>query len=124
MNSKKKMEFIVVGDGVKEKLAKTLGVSLWTVCAALNYNRNTDLYRRIRKAAMENGGERWVSVKETEVIYDSEGSMHQLFENGAKLEISKRDGTAKVWYRGELKVVYEKMPLECLLEIQRAAAAL
>lgn len=102
---------IEVSTEVRNKIIKTFGVTGKTVSNALNYTGErgqTDLAKRIRIMALENGGRHMVSWPECETIHDASGMMHQTFENGSKIEVDKRTGYA-CWFdpkgvkRGEQK---------------------
>jgi len=49
-------EILVKHGEIRDKIAKTFGVSRVTVRSALKDRTKTDLARRIRKMALENGG--------------------------------------------------------------------
>lgn len=81
--------FIEVEKGVREHLQKLFGVSSVCVWKALNYESDTDLCRRIRKAALVNKGVRRVVCDEMECVHDSDGVMRQMMPNGVVIEFVK-----------------------------------
>lgn len=88
---------IEVAQEVREKIIKVFGVTGKTVSNALNYSGGTrsesDLAKRIRRMAMQNGGRRMVYWPECETIHDeANGMMVQTFDNGAKLVFDKKTG--------------------------------
>ena len=100
-------------------LQKLFGVTIQTVYTALNLDKpETDVRRRIRKAALERGGEVMVTLPEFETIHDANGMMIQIFKNGAKLEINKHTGETKVLFRGEEVASFMIKEIPLLYEIQ------
>ena len=92
---------IEVSQSVRQKIVKAFGVSNQTVTNALNYSGEgrgqSDLAKKIRKMAMENGGRRMAYMLECETIHDANGMMHQTFDNGSKIEVNKNTGDA-CWF--------------------------
>ena len=104
---------IEVTTEVRRKIEKTFGVTRKTVANALNYTGDrgqTDLAKRIRVMALENGGRHMVSWPECETIHDALGIMTQTFDNGSRIEVDKHTGDA-CWFdpkgvkRGEQKSI-------------------
>jgi len=102
---------IEISSETRSKIMKVFGVTRQTVGNALNYRGErgmSDLAKRIRIMALENGGRHMVSWPECETIHDVSGMMHQTFENGSKIEVDKSTGYA-CWFdpkgvkRGEQK---------------------
>lgn len=59
------MNRIIVEHGIQKKLEGIFNVSHVTVRRALRGERNNDLSKRIRKAAIENGG---VEMQKVEIV--------------------------------------------------------
>ena len=126
MKAKVKIE---VEKAVRELIMKTFGVSNQTVTNALNYSGGTrsesDLAKRIRKMAMNNGGRRMVYWPECETIHDEgKGVMVQTFSNGAVLTVDKHTGNAKVDYLGKTRMRQEDISVKQLYVLQEYAAAI
>ena len=93
-----------------------------TICNALSLDQpTTDVRKRIRKAAIERGGEVMVTLREVETIHDANNMMIQTFPNGARLEISKTDGNARIIYKGEEVATFENVKISQLYDIQSVA---
>lgn len=120
---------IEVAQEVREKIIKVFGVTGKTVSNALNYSGGTrsesDLAKRIRKMAMQNGGRRMAYWPECETIHDEgTGEMVQTFRNGAKLVIRKDTGDAVVYYKGVARQRQENISIRQLYMLQEFAAAI
>lgn len=119
---------IEVSREVRAKIAKTFDVSDVMVSYALTYNKsrgNSDLAKKIRKMAMENGGQRMAYWPECETIHDEvNGTMVQTFGNGAVLTIDKHTGDVKVEYMGKTRMYQEDVSVRQLYMIQEFAAAI
>ena len=99
---------IEVSTEVRNKIIKTFGVTGKTVSNALNYTGErgqTDLAKRIRIMALENGGRHMASWPECETIHDANGMMRQIFDNGATIEVDKQTGDAQ-WFHHPPTVCY------------------
>lgn len=126
MSGKVKIE---VSQEVREMIMKTFGVSGQTVTNALNYSGGTrsesDLAKRIRKMAMQNGGRRMAYWPECETIHDEvNGTMVQTFNNGAVLTIDKQTGNARVDYKGVTRMRQENISVRQIYMLQKYAAAI
>lgn len=126
MKGKVKIE---VTKAVRELIMKAFCVSNQTVTNALNYSGGTrsesDLAKRIRKMAMQNGGRRMAYWPECETIHDeANGMMVQTFANGAVLTIDKHTGNAKVDYLGKTRMRQEDISVKQLYVLQEYAAAI
>lgn len=120
-------KYISVTSEVKEKIMKVFEVTDRTVRNALNYDPlygGTATARRIRVMARENGGVTYYVVKSPEVWFDSEGSMHQVFANGAEIVIDKATGDGQVIYRGEVKAEYPSVMMAEIADMQEYAKGL
>lgn len=118
---------IEVSSEVRSKIMKTFGVTRQTVGNALNYRGErgqSDLAKRIRIMALENGGRHMVSWPECETIHDSSGMMRQVFENGSKIEVDKRTGYA-CWFdhKGVKRWEQKNITIPQLYVMQELAAS-
>ncbi len=113
---------IVVDKEDRAFLMKLFGVTNQTLYTALNLeNPEVGKRGRIRKAALERGGEIMVTLREVETIHDSNGMMIQTFPNGARLEISKLTGDARIIFRGEEAARFDNVTVAQLYDIQSIA---
>lgn len=120
---------IEVTTEVRRKIEKTFGVTRKTVANALNYTGDrgqTDLAKRIRVMALENGGRHMVSWPECETIHDEgTGEMIQTFDNGARLVINKKTGYAVVKYpNGEPHMGWDNVKVTQIPVLQEIAVSL
>ncbi len=119
---------IEVSQEVRNKIMKAFGVTSKSVSNALNYTGErgqTDLAKRIRRMAMNNGGRRMAYWPECETIHDEgTGEMVQTFRNGAKLVIRKDTGDAVVYYKGVARQRQENISIRQLYMLQEFAAAI
>lgn len=119
---------IEVTTEVRRKIEKTFGVTRKTVANALNYTGDrgqTDLAKRIRVMALENGGRHMVSWPECETIHDALGMMRQIFDNGSKIEVDKRTGDA-CWFdpKGVKRGEQKNISIQQLYVMQELAASI
>ena len=119
---------IEVSTEVRNKIIKTFGVTGKTVSNALNYTGErgqTDLAKRIRIMALENGGRHMVSWPECETIHDANGFMHQIFDNGSKIEVDKQTGDAR-WFdpKGVKRGEQKNISIQQLYVMQELAASI
>ena len=121
-------KMIKVSADVRSKIMKAFGVTSKTVYNALSYNLergNTDLAKKIRVMALENGGVPTVSLPECETIHDEKnGLMVQTFQNGAVLTIDKSNGNAEVKDpKGKVRMRKENLMVTQIYVLQEYAAA-
>ena len=120
---------IEVSQSVRQKIVKAFGVSNQTVTNALNYSGEgrgqSDLAKKIRKMAMENGGRRMAYMLECETIHDANGMMHQTFDNGSKIEVNKNTGDA-CWFdpKGVKRGEQKNITIQQLYVMQEQAASI
>ncbi len=117
-------KYIHVTGKVRDKLMKMFGVTRQSVWRALNFERDTDLARKIRKAAYENYGILMVSLPAMETFHDSDGYIRKYFPNDAMLEISMADSSADVFMRGKKVKHYDVIMRSDIVEIQNQVAAM
>lgn len=117
-------KYIDVTKKVQQELINDFKVSDRTVYNAINYDPQrggSKLARQIRKTAREKGGVTYYVVESPEVWFDSEGSMHQVFANGAEIVIDKATGDGQVIYRGEVKAEYPSVMMAEIADMQEYA---
>lgn len=119
--------FIAVTREQREKLIRIFGCTSRMIEFALAFDSrkgNSDMARRIRKAALEMGCLTHVVHAETECFYDSDGTMHQPFPNGAHIELYKDSGEGVIIHKGNIVARYENVKVAEIPAIQQRAAAL
>lgn len=118
---------IEVSQEVRRKIEKTFGVTGKTVSNALNYTGErgqTELAKKIRKMAMENGGRRMAYLPAFETAHTHNGVMEQTFDNGAKLVADMHTGAVDVFDpKGVLRHQKENVSIPELYVLQNMAAA-
>ena len=118
---------IEVSTEVRKKLEKIFGVTGKTVSNALNYageRGETELAKKIRRAAMENGGRRMAYLPAFETAHTHNGIMTQTFDNGAKLVADMHSGRVEVKDpKGVVRKVSENVSIPELYVLQNMAAA-
>jgi len=118
---------IEVSTEVRKKLEKIFGVTGKTVSNALNYAGErgaTELAKKIRRAAMENGGRRMAYLPAFETAHTHNGIMTQTFDNGAKLVADMHTGSVEVFdTKGVLRHQSENVSIPELYVLQNMAAA-
>lgn len=119
---------IEVTTDVRNKIERVFGVTRKTVGNALAYRGErgqTDLAKRIRIMALENGGRHMVSWPECETIHDASGMMSQVFDNGAKIEVDKHTGDA-CWFdpKGVKRGEQKNISIQQLYVMQELAASI
>ena len=115
-------------------LARLFKVSSVTVWAALKYRKSNLIHKKIRKAAIERGGQQMVLTPEFDTIYltnreDADNSMTrymvQPFENGATLEGNLSTGLVVIRdKRGEVRGLWANPKLSEIAAIQEVAMSL
>lgn len=116
---------IAVSKEVREKIAKTFDVTDRTVRNALNLDYPaTDIIKRIRKMAKENGGVNMATIPTGEAIHFADGTMRMDFDNGAFCEFYRTDGSGRIFFKGKEVSVYENVNIPMIFDIKARAAAL
>ena len=110
----------------REGLAKIFKVSDRTVWNAISFDKNKDsnLAKRIRKAAIERGGILMSELPLMEALHDHDDYIRQYFPNDAMLELSKNDGSGVVFFKGVQVKRYENVLLSEIGSIQNWAMTL
>lgn len=118
-------KWIKVSKKDREDLKKIFKVTERTVFNALGMvDENNDLHKRIRKAAIEHGGEWVTELPVGETIHLADGTMRQELSNGAVVEFYRNDNTGKVFFKGKEVRRYEGVNIPMIFAIQAEAAAL
>lgn len=116
------MKFIDLPNAKKALLARLFGKSRQTIWAALNYVTDSDLAKKIRKAALNMGGvvknnfqtpEGFMPNCETKYIH-GEGTVLgiiQTFPNNVRVEFENKKEIATISCDGEVIKVFEKVLL-------------
>ena len=125
---------IVITPEESKYIQKTFGVSNTTVWHALTYRRSNEIHRKIRKFAIERGGQQMVLSPEFDTIYitnrkDADGTMTrymiQAFANGAVIEGSFRTYQLTIRNnRGEVVRTYDNPRYSEIKAIQEMAQSL
>lgn len=116
---------IAVSKEVRGKIAKIFKVTERHVFNALNLDYpETDIVKRIRIAAKQNGGVLMATIPSGEMIHFADGTMRADFDNGAFCEFHRNDGTGHIFYKGKEVAVYENVSLPMIFDIKEQAAAL
>ena len=125
---------IVITPQERDYLMKQFGCSYVSVYEAVKYRKNNLLHKKIRKAAIERGGQQMILAPEFETIYitnraDADKGMSrymvQTFENGATLEGNLTTGLVVIRdKRGEVKGQWDSPKISELMAIQEVAQSL
>lgn len=116
---------IAVSKETREKIAKIFKVTERTVFNALNLDYpETDIVKRIRIAAKQNGGVLMATIPAGEAIHFADGTMRMDFDNGAFCEFYRTDGTGHIFFKGEEVETYKHVNVSMIFEIKERAAAL
>lgn len=111
----------------KERLMKIFGCKDRIVRGALANDAShggSDLAKRIRKAAREIGCQPQVVADEMECVFTTDGIMHQMFPNGAKLEMDMATGEGRVIFRGRTVLRHEDTKVLQIQKLQDYAKGL
>lgn len=127
-------KIIAVTPEERDWLIKKFEVSNTTVWHALKYHRDHEIHRKIRKTAIERGGQQMVLSPEFDTIYitnreDADKGMTrymiQTFGNGAVLEGNLSTGLITVRNkRGEVAYTYDNPQVRDIRAIQERAMSL
>ncbi len=112
------MRYIDVEAGITTKIVKVFNVSRMTVWKALNNHSDTDIAKRIRKMAIENGGVEKMALPIWETFHDADGFMRQYYPNGARIEIDKSTGNATAYYKDAIIARIEDISFPALERLQ------
>lgn len=116
---------IAVSKQIREKISRIFNVTERTVFNALNLDYpESDLVRRIRKAAKENGGVSMMTIPSGEAIFFSDGTMRMDFDNGVFCEFYRTDGSGHIFAKGMEVESYNNITIPMIFEIKERAASL
>lgn len=120
---------IAVDSVLREKLCRIFNVGDRAVRNALDWTSDSELARKIRFTALQNGGVEIAPVGGVEGLVcfhdsDKDRMMRQYLGNGAVIELSKAAGGGKVYFGGVAVASYEDVHVKNIEEIQRYAASL
>lgn len=118
-------QVIDISAEVREGIRKAFKVTDVAIWYALNYDEKrgqSDTAKRIRQYAKMNGGvDIMVAEKSDTVIFDSDGSFHQYFSNGAMIVINKRTGDATISWKGEPVLTFGNIKVRQVERLQIVA---
>lgn len=125
---------ILVTSEETKYLARLFNVSPVTVWAALKYRKSNPIHQKIRKAAIERGGQQMILAPEFDTIYitnreDADKSMTlymmQPFENGATIEGNFKTGLVVIRDKnGEVRGEWDDPKMSEIKAIQEVAMSL
>jgi len=119
--------FISASKEQRQHLMRIFKCKERTIRNALTFDEargNTELAKKIRHAAKIAGCHTYVVAMEFECFYDADGTMHQLFPNGAQIELSKETGKGVIIYKGNVVAEYNNVKVSQIRDIQKLAAAI
>lgn len=92
---------------------------------ALDYSSNSELAKKIRFTALQNGGRIYSVCEEMKCFFDSNDIMHNVFPNGAEIHLDKKTGEGIIYDRkGRVVARYTDVHVTTIPEIQAVAASL
>ncbi len=114
---------IVVTKENREFLKKLFGCTEQTLYNSLDLQKpSSEMRKRIRKAALERGGEVMVTLREMETFFTSDGNMVNRLPNGATLKFFRDDSHGEIWHKGILKERADNVNIAMIYEMQERAA--
>ncbi len=122
-------QYIHVTKETRQKLMKIFGCTERMVLYALQFDDkrgNSDLAKKIRKAAYEYHGILMNVIPAIETLHDHDNYMRQYLPNGAMLEIGKTEATkgGDVFFKGVKVKHYDEVMCDELESIQNWAMTL
>lgn len=120
-------QYIHVTKEVREKLMKIFDCTERMVFYALQFDEkkgNSDLAKRLRKAAIENRGILMVVIPAVETLHDHDNYMRQYMPNGAVFEVNKSNGDGDVFFKGDKIRHFENLHCADIQSIQDWAMTL
>lgn len=116
------MKQIIITKPMRDLLIKTFAVNRVTVWAAMNYKRDTESHRRMRKFAIENGGK--VVGGEELITEFKEGKMIQTYGT-VRIEVELGDHGRVFLYENEKEIGrWSDMSLDAYVKLQQRAKLL
>ena len=123
-NDSIKREIVVTKEN-RQFLMRVFGVTNQTVYNALDLaNPQTEIRSKIRKTALERGGEIMVTLPELETIHTADGVMVQRLANGSVLKFYREDGRGEIWYKGLLMDTRNRVTIQDIFDMQQKASML
>lgn len=120
-NVKRRLE---VDAKVESYLAQIFNCSYRMVKKAMYLNEGSELARRIQKAAREKGAYVELSAPECDTFHLSDGKMVQMFDNGARLEVTMQTGRCVVSHKNKVVKEVADITIPQLEQLQAEVAAL
>lgn len=114
-------QYIHVTKETREFLSKAFDIEPRTVYNALNFVKDNDLARRVRRLAYEKGGILMCLGECMETIHDNDGYARQYLPNGVMLELNKKNGRADIIKDGKSVKHYNNVKLTQIPAIQAEA---
>lgn len=111
---------ILTDNETKAFLIKTFGCTRQAVWQALNFERNSELARKIRTLALKRGGkltEGYIPDCETS-FNESEGTMDVTFGERVKIIVHRDTDAVEVVVDGDVKDSYEKLSVFDFTQLQ------
>ncbi len=111
---------ILTDNETKAFLIKTFGCTRQAVWQALNFERNSELARKIRTLALKRGGkltEGYIPDCETS-FNESEGTMDVTFGERVKIIVHRDTDAVEVLVDGDVKDSYEKLSVFDFTQLQ------
>lgn len=125
MTGTAKKREISVSKENREFLKKLFGCTEQTLYNSLDLQKpSSEMRKRIRKAALERGGEVMVTLREMETFHLADGTMVNVLPNGAELRFYRDDSHGEIWLKGELVERRENVNVQTIFEMQAQAAAM
>lgn len=125
MTGTAKKREIVVGKENREFLKRLFGCTERTLYNSLDLQMpSTEMRKRIRKAALERGGEIMVTLREMDTFYLADGTMVNALPNGAVLRFYRDDSHGEIWFKGNLVERRENVNVQEIFEMQVKAASM
>lgn len=113
---------IVVTKEEREHLMKIFRCGDRMIRDALSGRSSSDLALRIRKAALECGGEAMITLREMETFHTADRVMVNNLPNGVTLKFFRDDNHGELWYKGILKEQVDNVTVSVIYEMQERAA--
>ena len=122
-------QYIHVTKDTRQKLMKIFCCTERMVFYALQFDEkkgNSEMAKKIRKAAYESGGILMTESPALETLFDHDGYMRQYLPNGAIIELGKTPETkgGAVFFKGEKVRDYEDVKISDIVNIQNWAMTL
>jgi hypothetical protein len=102
-------------------LAKAFNCTDRTVCRALAYDSDSEVAKKIRKAAIEYGCKEITVSDSIETFHDADNVIRQYLPNGAMLELDKVTGCGDVYFGGKKMEHYDNVMIADIAGIQTRA---